>query len=161
MARLLLDYGNYSMHCCYDSGTCFYCGCSSLNGVFNLIGLLSIILDDSANNLYVQASHQYTDNMLRIIVPTSDHEGTVYVLPSAGIGLDAVWSPKIADETSGSRQRNYDTIPTHEIRKMDLERAAGPYKEDACALSAASEGLRLAGQKARIVDISRQDCRHR
>lgn len=69
-----------------------------LIGVLNLIGLLSFVLDGSASNPYVYAFHQYTDNELRIILPTSHHEGTVYVLPSAGIGMDAVWSPKVDDE---------------------------------------------------------------
>ncbi|KAJ2989691.1 hypothetical protein NUW58_g3339 [Xylaria curta] len=47
---------------------------------------------------YNDASHSYSDDVLRVVLPTSHHEGTVYQLPSVDRGFDAIWSPKIANE---------------------------------------------------------------
>lgn len=69
-----------------------------LLSVLNLIGVSLFLLDGTANNPYVDTAHRYTDDRLRIALPTSHHEGTLYVLPSRGIGFDAVWSPKVANE---------------------------------------------------------------
>ena len=75
----------------------FYIG-SFLDGILALAGLLLFVLDGTANNPYVKAQHRYADDRLRIPLPTGHHEGTVYILPSQGRGIDAVWSPKISDE---------------------------------------------------------------
>ena len=69
-----------------------------ITGIFGLAGLLLFLLDGTANNPYVHTSHRYADDRLRIALPTSHHEGTVYVLPSRGVGIDAVWSPKVKNE---------------------------------------------------------------
>ena len=69
-----------------------------LNGILGLAGLLLFLLGGAANNPYVLASHRYADDRLRIALPTGHHEGTMYVLPSQGIGIDAVWSPKVKNE---------------------------------------------------------------
>lgn len=67
-------------------------------GVLNFIGLALFLADGAANNPFVSAPHHYTDHDLRVVLATSHHEGTVYILPSQGHGFDAVWSPKISDE---------------------------------------------------------------
>lgn len=69
-----------------------------LNGILSLAGLLLFVLDGATNNPYVLAPHRYADDRLRIALPTSHHEGTLYILPSQGIGIDAVWSPKVKNE---------------------------------------------------------------
>lgn len=69
-----------------------------LTGVLNFIGLALFLADSTANNPFVSAPHHYTDDSLRVVLATSHHEGTVYILPSQGHGFDAVWSPKINDE---------------------------------------------------------------
>lgn len=42
--------------------------------------------------------HIYSGNMLWIALPTSHHEETIYFLPFAGFGTNAVWSPEVYDE---------------------------------------------------------------
>lgn len=69
-----------------------------LEGILGLAGLVLFLLDGAANNPYVLAPHRYADDRLRIVLPTSHHEGTVYVLPSQDVGFDAVWSPKVKNE---------------------------------------------------------------
>ena len=56
------------------------------------------ILGLFASNHYIQAPHRYAGDMLRVMLPTSHLEGTVYVLPSVKAGFTAVWSPKVEDE---------------------------------------------------------------
>ncbi|MCJ1366036.1 hypothetical protein MMC16_005161 [Acarospora aff. strigata] len=69
-----------------------------LVGVLNLLGVLLFLLDGTARNPYVDTPHRYADDRLRIALPTSHHEGMLYLLPSSGVGIDAVWSPKVANE---------------------------------------------------------------
>ncbi|KAF2232367.1 hypothetical protein EV356DRAFT_534662 [Viridothelium virens] len=68
------------------------------SAVLNIIGLGVFLTSGAGNNPYVGAPHWYTGDMVRVILPTSHHQGTVYVLPSQGHGFDAVWSPKVAAE---------------------------------------------------------------
>lgn len=67
-------------------------------GILNLLGLAIFFASGSGHNPYVNSSHRYAGDMLRIALPTSHPEGTVYVLPNAGFGMDAVWSPKVPNE---------------------------------------------------------------
>ncbi len=69
-----------------------------LVGILNLLGLLLFLLDGPARNPYVNAAHRHADDRLRIALPNSHHEGTIYVVPSSPRGVDAVWTPKIANE---------------------------------------------------------------
>ncbi|KAI1177871.1 hypothetical protein F4777DRAFT_167784 [Nemania sp. FL0916] len=66
--------------------------------VLNIAGLVLFLFGGAPKHPYNDAPHKYSDDVLRIILPTSHHEGTVYQLPSAKGGLDAIWSPKIANE---------------------------------------------------------------
>ena len=68
------------------------------DGILTIAGLLVFLFDGVPNNPYVRAEHRYADDRLRIALPTSHHEGTIYVLPSKGVGIDAVWSPKVVNE---------------------------------------------------------------
>jgi hypothetical protein len=69
-----------------------------IQGVLSITGLIIFLLSGTGVNPYTRANHRYSADMLRIILPTSHHEGTVYVLPSKDHGFDAVWSPKIQNE---------------------------------------------------------------
>ncbi|EXJ96337.1 hypothetical protein A1O1_01463 [Capronia coronata CBS 617.96] len=69
-----------------------------LTGILNLAGLVLFLVNGVGNNPYVRASHRYASDRLRIALPTSHHEGTTYILPSRGTGIDAVWTPKIQNE---------------------------------------------------------------
>lgn len=69
-----------------------------LPGILSLTSLLLFTLDGASHNPYTTAPHRYTSDRLRIALPTTHHEGTMYILPSTGTGISAVWSPKIANE---------------------------------------------------------------
>lgn len=69
-----------------------------IQGALNITGLVVWLLLGTTMNPYVRANHRYSADMLRVILPTSHHEGTVYVIPSKSHGFDAVWSPKIQNE---------------------------------------------------------------
>jgi len=69
-----------------------------VQGVLNITGLVVFLLLGATVNPYTKANHRYSADMLRIILPTSHHEGTVYILPSESHGFDAVWSPKVQNE---------------------------------------------------------------
>ncbi|KAF1828908.1 hypothetical protein BDW02DRAFT_651738 [Decorospora gaudefroyi] len=67
-------------------------------GVLNLAGVLLFATRTVPRHPFNSVPHRYAADELRIILPTTHHEGTVYVLPSKNRGFDAVWSPKIPDE---------------------------------------------------------------
>lgn len=74
-----------------------------LHGLLSLAGLLLFLSDTVPPNPYAHhAPHSYGPGAVRIVLPTTHHEGTIYVLPDltldSGRGFDAVWSPKITDE---------------------------------------------------------------
>jgi hypothetical protein len=69
-----------------------------VQGILSITGLAIFLLSGTRANPYTRANHRYSADMLRIILPTSHHEGTVYILPAKGYGFDAVWSPKIHGE---------------------------------------------------------------
>jgi len=71
---------------------------STTTGILNIISCAIFFLGGGAHNRYVHARHRYAEDMLRVSLPTSHHEGTVYVLPSSNRGFDAVWTPKVANE---------------------------------------------------------------
>ncbi|KAK3391322.1 hypothetical protein B0T20DRAFT_327137, partial [Sordaria brevicollis] len=74
-----------------------------LHGLLSLAGLFLFLSDSVPPNPYAHhAPHSYGPGAPRIVLPTTHHEGTVYVLPDLTLnsdrGFDAVWSPKIPDE---------------------------------------------------------------
>ena len=73
-------------------------GPSAVPGVLNLAGLSLFVLASAPRNPYAAAPHRYADDALRIALPTTHSEGTMYVLPGPDRGFDAVWSPKLQAE---------------------------------------------------------------
>lgn len=69
-----------------------------LQGILSIAGLLMFIYSALPHNKYVLAQHRYGGDMLRIALPTSHIEGTVYILPCSASGFEAVWSPKVRSE---------------------------------------------------------------
>ncbi|KAI0454235.1 hypothetical protein F5B21DRAFT_245692 [Xylaria acuta] len=66
--------------------------------ISNIAALVIFFFDGVPRHPYNDTTHSYSDEVLRIVLPTSHHEGTVYQLPSSNGGFDAIWSPKIANE---------------------------------------------------------------
>lgn len=92
-----------------------------VQGVFNIIGLVVFLFSGTRNNPYVKANHRYQADMLRVILPTSHHEGTTYVLPSAKYGFDAVWSPKVEDENIEADQQAMALFQSLRSEKWSLK----------------------------------------
>ena len=69
-----------------------------LQGILSIAGLSMFLYSAVPHNKYVLAPHRYGGDSLRIALPTSHIEGTVYILPSSAYGFEAVWSPKIKSE---------------------------------------------------------------
>lgn len=69
-----------------------------LQGISSIAGLLMFIYSALPHNKYVLAQHRYGGDILRIALPTSHIEGTVYILPCSASGFEAVWSPKVGSE---------------------------------------------------------------
>ncbi|KAI6778764.1 uncharacterized protein J7T54_005867 [Emericellopsis cladophorae] len=81
-----------------SSASAFAAGFNTISPVLSLAGLVVFLYGGAPKHPYGDASHAYSDDTLRISLPTTHHEGTVYVLPSSSRGFDAAWSPKIAEE---------------------------------------------------------------
>lgn len=73
-------------------------GPHTTSGILSLAGLIVFFFNGTPRHPYNAAPHSYASDTLRIILPTMHHEGTVYQLPSADRGFDAIWSPKISNE---------------------------------------------------------------
>lgn len=69
-----------------------------LHGVLSIAALLLFVISAFPHNKYIESPHRHDGSMLRIALPTSHLEGTVYVLPSKLSSFEAVWSPKVKAE---------------------------------------------------------------
>ena len=69
-----------------------------IQGIMGIACCFLVFSSALPQNAYVSAPYMYGGDMLRIALPTSHIEGTVYVLPSRKRGFEAVWSPKVRSE---------------------------------------------------------------
>ena len=69
-----------------------------IQGIMGIACYFLVFSSALPQNAYVSAPYMYGGDMLRIALPTSHIEGTVYVLPSRKRGFEAVWSPKVRSE---------------------------------------------------------------
>ena len=69
-----------------------------IEGTLGIACCLLVYCSALPQNSYVLAPHMFGGDMLRIALPTSHIEGTVYILPSRKRGFEAVWSPKVKSE---------------------------------------------------------------
>ena len=69
-----------------------------VEGVLSLAALGLFVCSGLPQNKYIAAKHRHGGDNLRIALPTSHIEGTLYILPSQGYGFEAVWSPKVQAE---------------------------------------------------------------
>lgn len=100
---------------------------SSTQDILNLLSLVLFLSNRSTLNPYTTSLHRYMDDNLRIALPTTHHEGTVYILPGPGTGIDAVWSPKLPSEhattdsqimTLFSRMRSDRWLPSEPLERL-------------------------------------------
>ena len=69
-----------------------------VQGILCLASLGLFLSSGLPRNKYIAAAHRHSGDLLRIALPTSHLEGTVYVLPSRGYGFETTWSPKLQAE---------------------------------------------------------------
>lgn len=69
-----------------------------VQGILCLASLGLFLGSSLPRNEYIAAIHRHSGDTLRIALPTSHLEGTVYILPSKENGFEATWSPKIRAE---------------------------------------------------------------
>lgn len=69
-----------------------------LGGSLNIAALVLFLKAGLPHNRYHLSPHKLEGDQLRIALPTSHVEGTVYVLPSRNAHFQAHWSPKIEAE---------------------------------------------------------------
>lgn len=74
--------------------------------------------------------------MLRIALPTSHIEGTVYILPSSAYGFEAVWSPKIRSE---DEQTDAQMMALFESMRTGSYSLSGPLRRLRATISTLSE----------------------
>ena len=101
------------------------------------------------NNRYVASSHRHGGDTLRIALPTSHIEGTVYVLPSRGYGFEAVWSPKIQAEHV---QTDAEIMGLFAQMRSQSYSLSEPLKRLRSTMSAFNEGAELT--KLHIFDLA-------
>ena len=69
-----------------------------LSGTLSLAALVLFLKAGLPHNRYYLSPHKLEGDQLRIALPTSHLEGTVYILPSRNVHFQACWSPKIEAE---------------------------------------------------------------
>lgn len=69
-----------------------------LGGSLSLAALALFVKSGLPHNKYHKSPHKLEGDRLRIALPTSHLEGTIYVLPSRNAHFQAHWSPKIEAE---------------------------------------------------------------
>lgn len=69
-----------------------------LGGTLSLAALVLLLKAGLPHNRYYSSPHKLEGDQLRIALPTSHLEGTVYILPSRKAHFQAHWSPKIQAE---------------------------------------------------------------
>ncbi|KAK6523088.1 hypothetical protein TWF694_005986 [Orbilia ellipsospora] len=66
--------------------------------LMSLVGCIIFTFDLVPANPLAYSPHYYAADTIRVVCPTREQYDIVYILPSAGRGFDAVYSPKIAYE---------------------------------------------------------------
>ena len=115
-----------------------------IQGTLSIAGLTLFLLSAFPYNGYVSAPHRYRGDMLRIALPTSHIEGTVYVLPSRKCGFEAVWSPKVWSE---HRQTDSEMMALFSSMRTGSYSLSEPLRRLRSTMSAFNEKVILSDQE--------------
>ncbi|KAL2038624.1 hypothetical protein N7G274_008672 [Stereocaulon virgatum] len=115
-----------------------------IQGTMSIVGLGLFFLCAFPNNEYVSAAHRYNGDMLRIALPTSHIEGTVYVLPSRKCGFEALWSPKVRSE---HKQTDAEMMALFSSMRTGSYSLSEPLKRLRTTMSAFNEKVTLSDQE--------------
>ena len=147
----------YWLKSLYISIVCVQVPCSLLlvrkghivEGVLSLAGLGLFLSSGVPNNRYIASGHRHGGDNLRIALPTSHIEGTVYVLPSRGNGFEAVWSPKVQAEHI---QTDAEIMGLFAQMRSQSYSLSEPLKRLRSTMSAFNEGAELS--KLQVIDLA-------
>lgn len=120
-----------------------------LYGVLSIAAFALFVVPAFPHNKYTESPHRHDGNMLRIALPTSHLEGTVYVLPSRDCGFEAVWSPKVKAE---HLQTDAEIMSLFSSMRTGSYSLAEPLRRLRATLSAYNEGAILSNQQ--VTDLA-------
>lgn len=115
-----------------------------LHGVLSIAAFLLFVKPAFPHNKYTESPHRHDGDTLRIALPTSHLEGTVYVLPSKLSGFEAVWSPKIKAEHLHTDAEMMTLFASMRTRSFSLSE---PLRRLRTTLSAYNESAILTDQQ--------------
>ena len=115
-----------------------------IQGILGIACCLLVFCSALPQNAYVSAPHMYGGNVLRIALPTSHIEGTVYILPSRKRGFEAVWLPKVR---SDHRQADAEMMALLASMRTGSYSLAEPLKRPRSTMSQFNERVILNAQK--------------
>lgn len=120
-----------------------------LHGVLSIAAFTLFVVPAFPHNKYNESPHRHDGNMLRISLPTSHLEGTVYVLPSRECGFEAVWSPKVKAE---HLQTDAEIMSLFSSMRTGSYSLSEPLRRLRATLSAYNEGAILSNQQ--VTDLA-------
>lgn len=120
-----------------------------LHGVLSIAAFTLFVVPAFPHNKYMESPHRHDGNMLRIALPTSHLEGTVYVLPSRDCGFEAVWSPKVKAE---HLQTDAEIMSLFNLMRTGSYSLSEPLRRLRTTLSAYNEGAILSTQQ--VTDLA-------
>lgn len=120
-----------------------------LFGILSLAAFTLFSLASFPHNNYIESPHRHDGGMLRIALPTSHLEGTVYVLPSRVSSFEAVWSPKVKAEHLHTDAEMMSLFASMRTGSYSLSE---PLRRLRATLSAYNEGVIL--QEQQVIDLA-------
>ena len=117
---------------------------SILGGSLNLAALALFFKSGLPYNRYHLSPHKLEGDTLRIALPTSHLEGTIYVLPSRNAHFQAHWSPKIEAE---HHQADSEMMTLFNLMRSQSYSLSEPLKRLRTTLSAYNERVSLKSQQ--------------
>lgn len=120
-----------------------------LHGVLSIAAFTLFVVPAFPHNKYNESPHRHDGNMLRIALPTSHLEGTVYILPSRECGFEAMWSPKVKAE---HLQTDAEIMSLFSSMRTGSYSLSEPLRRLRVALSAYNEGAILSNQQ--VTDLA-------
>ena len=120
-----------------------------LHGVLNIVAFVLFFKSAFPHNKYNDSPHRYNGDMLRIVLPTSHLEGTVYILPSRKSEFRVVWSPKI---TAEHQQTDSEIMMLFGLMMTRSFSFSEPLRRLRITLSAYNERINLTNQQ--LIDLA-------
>lgn len=115
-----------------------------IQGTSSIVSLALFLLSAFPYDEYVSAPHRYRGDMLRIALPASHIEATVYVFPSRKYGFEAIWSPKVRSE---HRQTDSEIMALFSFMRTGSYSLSEPLRKSRTTISTFNEEVILSDQE--------------